>query len=183
MRRMIFLGFLFYGINAMAQQDGSYTTMLNSTEEIQLTDSLFIDAGQWKLKRLDTVDVKKWFAPILGGGNNNRLKNRGYYLAGKITSNNSFDLVVVLEEKRKADTAGVQVVYLVSLKKDGQYIASLEVAVSGTRKKSSYSTSSWLFKDLKIMKDSKITINDKFLNDFAVYKINGGGRFILYPNY
>ena len=183
MKSLIFLVFLCSAINAMSQQDGSYAAMLRSTEEIQLTDSLLIDAGQWKLKRLDTVDVKKWFAPILGSANNNRLKNRGYYLAGKITSSNSFDLLVLLEEKRKGDTASVQVIYLISLKKDGQYIASLEAAVSGTKKKSSYNTSSWLYKDFKVLKDSKITINDKSLNDLAVYKINGGGRFILYPNY
>jgi hypothetical protein len=157
--------------------------MLKSTEEIQLADSLLIDSGQLQLRRLDSTEVKKWFSPILGSTNNNRLKNRGYYLAGKMTSNTNFDLLVMVEEKKRSDSSNVQVIYLITSKKDGKYISSLEVAVSGAKKRSSYNTSSWLYKDLKIMKDSKMTINDKPMNDLAFYKINNGGRFILYPNY
>lgn len=168
---------------ATAQEDQSYVNLLNSTAEIQLTDSLYIKAEERQLNPLDTVDVKKWFSPVTGMANNNRLKNRGYYLAGKITSNNNFDLLVLIENKKKADSANVKVAYIVSFHKDGKYIAFLEVAVSGNRKKSNYNTSSWLYKDFKIMRDSKITVNEKSLNDLAIYKINGTGRFILYPNY
>jgi len=89
----------------------------------------------------------------------------------------------MVEEKKRSDSTNVQVTYLITSKKDGKYISSLEVAVTGAKKKSSYNTSSWLYKDFKIMKDSKMTINDKPINDLAVYKINNGGRFILYPNY
>jgi hypothetical protein len=166
-----------------AQENSSYTNLLQSTEEIQLSDSLYIKTTEWQLYRLDSADVIKWFSPTLGLTKNNRLKNRDYFLAGKITSDNYFDLVVLLEEKKRADSTIVQVVNLISFNKEGKYIASLEVAVSGNRKKSIYNTSSWLFKDFKIMKDSKITVNEKSLNDLAIYKINGTGRFILYPNY
>ena len=185
MKKLISICFLLFSCCAMAQNDTSYAAMLNSTQDIQLTDSLEIDARAWKLRRLDTVDVKKWFSPILGSANNNRLKNRGYYIAGKITTHGNFDVVILLEEKKKNDTTNtaVQVIYLITLKKDGKYIASLEVSVTGTKKKTSYKTSSWLYKDLKIIKDSKITINDKSFDDLAFYKISGGGRFILYPNY
>ena len=183
MKRLISCCFLFTCLNVSGQEDSSYTYMLKSTQEIQLADSLHIDSGEWKLRRLDSTEVKKWFSPILGSTNNNRLKNRGYYLAGKMTSNTNFDLLLMVEEKKRSDSSNVQVIYLITSKKDGKYISSLEVAVTGAKKRSSYNTSSWLYKDLKIMKDSKITINEKPMNDLAFYKINNGGRFILYPNY
>ena len=185
MKWLIVFCFLFSYLGAMAQEDSSYRAMLNSTEEIQLVDSLEINAVQWKLRRLDSIDVKKWFSPILGTTSNNRLKNRGYYLAGKITTSANFDLLVLLEEKKKNDStnSAIQVIYFITVKKDGKYITSLEVAVTGTKKRTSYNTSSWLYKDFMIMKDSKITVNDKPFNDLAYYKINGGGRFILYPNH
>jgi len=75
--------------------------MLQSTPEIQLADSLHIDSGEWKLHLLDTSDVKKWFSPILGSTTNNRFKNRGYDLAGKITTNTQFKLVILDETKKE----------------------------------------------------------------------------------
>ncbi len=183
MKILFFACFICCWLNSTAQEDSSYANLLQSTEEIQLTDSLYINTTEWQLRRLDSADVLKWFSPILGLSNNNRLKNRGYFLAGKITTDNNFDLVVLLEEKKRADSTRIQVINLISFNKRGKYIASLEVAVSGNRKKSNYNISSWLFKDFKIMKDSKITVNEKSLNDLAIYKINGTGRFILYPNY
>ena len=170
-------------LNSAAQQDTSYNNLLRSTEEIQLTDSLYINTTEWQLRRLDSAEVIRWFSPALGLTKNNRIKNRSYFLAGRITTDNKFNLLVLLEEKKRADSTSIQVVNLISFNKEGKYIASLEVAVSGHRKQSIYNTSSWLFKDFKIMRDSKITVNEKSINDLAIYKINGTGRFILYPNY
>ena len=185
MKRLFLLYFLFTTLGAIAQKETSYVAMLSATEEIELKDSLEINAVAWKLRRLDSVDVKKWFSPILGTANNNRVKNRGYYLGGKFTTHENFDLLVLLEEKKKKDSSNsaVQVIYFVTTKKDGKYIASLEVAITGAKKKTSYNTTSWLYKDFKIMKDSKLIVNEKLFDDLAVYKINGGGRFILYPNF
>lgn len=185
MKRLISFCFLFSCLSAIAQEDSSYAAMLKTTEEVQLKDSIQIDAIQWKLRRLDSVDVKKWFSQILGTATNSRLKNRSYYLGGKFTTHENFDLLVLLEEKKKKDSSNsaVQVIYFITTKKDGKYIASLEVAITGAKKKTSYNTSSWLYKDFKIMKDSKLIVNEKPFNDLAVYKINGGGRFILYPNF
>ena len=128
-------------------------------------------------------------APILGLAKNNRLKNRAYYLAGKITGHENFDLLVLVEEKKssgsrgKADSNSVQVVHLVSTRKDGHYIASLEAAVTGLKKNSTYNTSSWLYKDYKIVLDSKISVNDKIFDEMTSYRINRGGRFILSGRY
>lgn len=165
------------------QDTTAYTKLLQSIAELKLTDSIKIDAGSSDEKLLDSSCVKKWFSRLLPTGSNNRLKNRSYCLTGKITSHPNFDLLLVQEEKKRGDTASVQVVYLVSTKKDGAYISSLEVAVNGNRKRSFYNISSWLYKDYQIVQDNQIIVNEKSYGDMSYYKINGGGRFILSSNY
>ena len=183
MKRLIFPCFLFSCLTTTAQESQTYAGLLNSTDEVQLSDSLHITAALRQMNLLDSLTVKKWFSLVFDFTDNDRLKNRSYYLAGKITSAGNFDLLVLLEQKKKSDSTGVQVVYLITTKKDGTYIASIEAAAAGIRKKSSYNTSSWLYKDYKIVLDSKITINQKSYDDLTNYKINSGGRFILYPKY
>lgn len=180
MKKLLSIIIIFYSTNCFCQQDSSYLKMLNNAPEFVVADSLEIKTEGWQLQRLDSNDVKKWFAPLLGSLNNNRLKNRSYYLAGKVTVSPDFNLVLLVEEKRKTDT--VEILHLITTKKDGKYISSLEAAVSGTRKKSNYNISSLLYSDFKIRKDSRIIINEKQLNDMEIYKINTGGRFILYPD-
>lgn len=183
MKFRYFISFILFGLGSFAQDNTAYSEFLKSKKEITLTDSIFIDAEKWELELLDTNSVKQWFSCILPATPNNRLKNRKYLLAGKITSSNNFDLLMLVEEKKRSDSSVVQVFYFITTKKDGSHIATLEAAVNGTRKSSSYITSSWLYKDFKILKDSKITVNDKLYSGITNYKINGGGRFILYPNY
>lgn len=182
-KKFSILCFILCSLNVTAQTDTAYSNLLNATSEVSLTDSVHINAFSWQPFALDSAIVKKWFSRILPSTNNNRLKNRNYFLAGKITSNTNFDLLLLLEEKKRADSTNVQIIHLISTKKDGTYIASLEVAVSGSRKKSIYSTSSWLYKDYQIIQDSKIIVNEQSYGDLTHYKINGGGRFILSPNY
>lgn len=184
MKCLSFLLLLFIWLRGNAQDDTTYTTLLKPVREVELADSFHIEAPFELINLLDSMTVKKWFSPILGAAKNNRLKNRNYFLAGKITLHEKFDLLVLLEEKKKkTDSSDVQVVYLVSTKKDGTYIASLEAAVAGTRKRSNYNTSSWLYKDFKIVLDSRISINERSYDDMARYRINSGGRFILSGKY
>ena len=186
MRWLVSLFFLFSSLTATGQQDSAsytYRDLLNSTNEIFISDSISINNNQWHLNLMDTTVVKNWFPHLLPATLNNRLKNRNYYLAGKITTNNSFDLVIVLEEKKKADSSTSQVVYLITNKKDGTYIASLEIVVTGTRKKSNFITSSWLYKDYSVVQNSKIIINQHTIADLKLYRINTTGRFILSANY
>ena len=184
MKRLSFLIFLLACLTGNAQEETSYASLLQPVREVELADSIHIDAPLELINQLDSMTVKKWFTPILGAAKNNRLKNRNYFLAGKITTQEKFNLLVLLEEKKKkTDSSDVQVVYLISTKKDGTYIASLEVAVAGTRKRSSYNTSSWLYKDYKIVLDSRISVNERSYDEMASYRINGGGRFILSGNY
>jgi hypothetical protein len=182
MKLLVSICFVISFLCTYAQDEYSYETLVSSTNEVSLNDSLHIDSISWEIKLMDSSVVRKWFAGLLPNAINNRLKNRNYYLAGKITSHNNFDLLLVLEEKKRADSNTVQVVYFVTFRKDGTYISSLEAAVSGNRKKSSYNTSSWLYKDYKIVKDSRMVINQKNYDDVASYKISGSGRFILYSN-
>ena len=178
MKRLIIVFLLISGLEGITQ-DTDYTLLLKPVREVELKDSLHIDTLPQTIAPLDSMTVKKWFSPVLGFTKNNRLKNRNYYLAGKITTHDKFDLLVLVEEKKKTDSNSVQVVYLISTKKDGSYIAYIEAAVGGTRKKSNYNISSWLYKDYKIVLDSKISVNEKSYDDMISYKINGGGRFIL----
>jgi hypothetical protein len=69
------------------------------------------------------------------------------------------------------------------MKKTGDHIASLRAAVGGSKKKTAYNISSCLYKDYKIVQDSRITINNKLMNDMAYYRINAGGRFVSYPKF
>ncbi|OSZ76960.1 hypothetical protein CAP36_11040 [Chitinophagaceae bacterium IBVUCB2] len=183
MKRLAFFCFLFASTIVKGQDTITYSTLLQSVSELKFTDSLQINAGHSNYKQLDSSVVKKWFSRLLPSGSHNRLKNRSYSITGKLTSHANFDLLFVQEEKKKDDTSNVQVVYLVSTKKDGTYISSLEVAVTGNRKRSFYNISSWLYKDYQIVQDNQIIVNDKSYGDMTYYKINGGGRFILSSNY
>ncbi len=172
---------LFVWTNGAAQDDTAYNTLLEKVPEVELIDSIHIEQTFHQMSQLDSMLVKKWFSPILGSTKNSRLKNRNYFLAGKITTNDKFDLLVLLEEKKKVtDSSNVQVVYLISTKKDGTYIAYLEAAVTGIKKRATYNTSSWLYKDNKIVLDSRLLLNNETTyDDMVSYRINGAGRFIL----
>ncbi len=183
MKGWIFFYFLISGLTTAAQENETYTDLLKSAVEVQLSDSLQISAITGQSNFLDTLTVKKWFSRLLGSANNNRLKNRGYSLTGKITSNKVFDVLVLFEKKKKTDSSSVQVVYLITTKKDGTYIASIEAAIEGTRKTSTYNTISWLYSDYRIVQNSNILVNQQFYTELIRYKINNAGRFILSPNY
>ncbi|MEO7984387.1 MAG: hypothetical protein ABI688_09915 [Bacteroidota bacterium] len=183
MKRLITIFTLLTWLSGAAQDGPTYSDLLKSAEEVVLSDSLHINGEPFQKHLLDSMAVKKWFSNVLPSTAGNRLKNRNYYLTGKITSNQNFDLLLLMEQKNRNDSTGVQVVYLVTSKKDGTYIASIEAAVAGIKKKTSYNTSSWLFKDNKIVLATRMTINQRSYDDLANYKINNGGRFILYPKY
>lgn len=181
MKFRLLIALLLLSFGARAQAPLTYEQLLENTPEISFTDTLLIDAKTKEVPALDSASVKKWFHAVLPAGSKNRLKNRTYATVGKITSQPNFDLFVLLEEKKRPDSSRVQVVYFITTKKEGQFIAKLEAAVNGERKQSGYNITSLLCKDYKIVQDSRITVNDKSYTDMTYYKINGGGRFILYP--
>ncbi len=182
MKSLIFIISFLTSQNLFAQEDSSYLNLLNTTNEITLTDSLLINTYEIETEKLDTNAMKKWFFPLLSGGDNNRLKKREYFLIGKITTNNIFDLLLVAEEKNKKDSTSKQIIHLVSTKKDGTYISSMEVAISGLKNDLYHSTFSWLYND-KISLNTNYTLNDSVITDMNIYKINRTGRFLLAPKY
>jgi hypothetical protein len=181
-KKIAFISFLFLSLRATAQQPLSYAQLLENTIEIELSDSLFLSAINGEMKAVDSFTVKKWFAPALTGSPAIKLKNKDYYQAGKITCNDNFDLHVLVENRKKTDSSGIQVIHLITTKKEGTYISSFKAAITGTKKKSSYNTSSWLYKGFNIIQDSRITTSTASLADVTQYKINNTGRFIMYSS-
>jgi plasmid replication initiation protein len=182
MKKAMILVFVFSALISKAQVS-AYDALLKTTPEIIMPDSLNINTLISQKKRIDTGVVRKLFSFVLPTTPNSRLKNRNYFLAGKITTGEKFNLLVLLEEKKKIDSNNAQIIYLVTTKKDGSYIGSIEAAVIGNRKKSAYNTSCWLYKDYRIVQDSKITTSDKSFATLTKYTISSGGRFMLEPNY
>jgi len=166
--------------NVRGQEALSYEQMLSGTREIIISDSLNFESTEDATVSLDTITVKKWFTQLLSTGSN-KFKNKTYSLIGKITSGDKFDLLVLQEDKKRTDSSEIQVTYLITTKKNGDYIASLKAAVKGTKKKSGnyYNVSSCLYSDLKLVQDSKITTNNQSYNDMVSYRITNGGRFII----
>jgi hypothetical protein len=118
MKRLVSICLIFSWLQISAQNGPAYEELVNSTNEIHLADSLHIDGTPWEMNLMDSSTVRKWFSNLLPSSINSRLKNRNYYLAGKITSHSNFDLFLVLEEKKRADSNNVQIIYLVTIRKD-----------------------------------------------------------------
>ena len=114
---LIIISFFIISLPAFSQQDSSYQGMISKVSELQVGDSLTISTANWQLFQLDSNSVKKWFSPLLGTGNNNRLKNRNYFLSGRITANAGFDLLLIMEEKMKSDS-GSRVLHFITTKKE-----------------------------------------------------------------
>lgn len=127
--------------------------------------------------------VVQLFSPVLANGSQAiKMKNREFYAGGKLTSSPHFNLHVLVEDKKKDDSLTLRVIYLVTTRKDGVYISSFKAAVTGTKKKSAYNTNSWLFKDLAIIQDTRITTATGAMTDTVKYKITSSGRFMMQLN-
>jgi hypothetical protein len=180
MKKLLVACFIALAINASAQEANSYPEILQQTNEISLNDSLYINRLGEEMGAIDSATAQKWFAPVFTSSQTGKLKKRDFYIAGKITTNEYFDLLLLVEEKKKADSTSMQVLYLVTVKKDGNYIASFKAAIWGQSKKVSYNVSSWLYKGLKIVQDSRISTTQDSFDDLTEYVITGKGRFIAF---
>lgn len=183
MKRLILVILIGSCLQLAAQEAMNYPELLASTKEIDISDSLNFDTEPEEVTALDSNTVKKWFATVLPPNASNKFKNREFSLVGKLTANENFDLLVLLEKKRRSDSTGTQVIYLISTKKTGEFIASLKAAVGGTRKRTGYNISSCLYKDYRIIQDSRMTVDNKDINDMGYYKITAGGRFVSHPRF
>ena len=183
MKKLSVFIFIFWGISSYSQIDSSYLNLLNKTSEINLVDSLTITTNADQLTSLDTLEVIKWFKLVIPGAGPNRIRKRDYYLIGKITNNENFDLLILMEQKKRIDSTSIQTAWLVTTRKDGKYIASLEVAVSGSKKQSTYNITSCLYKDLRVILNSTINASQATISENNIYNINKTGRFLLASRY
>lgn len=175
--------FLFAGhctASLHAQEIPSYAQLLSDCPEITLKDSLPVSGLVRDMKELDSSTLLYYFKPVLANSNQAvKLKNRDFFTGGRITTRDHFNLLVLVEDKKKEDSTVLRVIYLVTTKKDGTYISSFKAGVTGTKKKSSYQTSSWITKNLDIRQDSRITTTSSTMADVARYRITNTGRFIM----
>jgi hypothetical protein len=181
MKALLILGFMILRNISFSQAPMSYSDLLAVSPEIPFSDSLRFDSTSNDATLLDSSTLTTWFLPVLSNGAA-KLKNKTYALSGKITGNENFDLFVLREEKRKNDSITTVVSFLISMKKNGEYIASIQTAVAGTKKKSSYNINACLYKDNRLIVDSKIGSGKELLEDRVYYKISNSGRFIIYSN-
>lgn len=171
---------MFLCLQLSAQDVLSYSQLLNTSPEITLRDSLPVSSLTRDMKEIDSNTLLQFFKPVLTNGSQTvKLKNRDFFTSGKITTHDHFNLIVLVEDKKKEDSTVLRVIYLVTTKKDGTYISSFKAGVSGTKKKSAYNTSSWISKDLNIQQDSRITTTTASMADVARYKITNTGRFMM----
>ncbi len=181
MKRFVLICFIAATLPAKAQEAISYIDLLAKASEINISDSLVFDTEPGAYTPIDSLTMKKWFPQLLSSGAN-KFKNKTYSIFGKITYNENFDLLLILEEKRKNDSTGIRISYLISVKKTGEYIQSIKAAVNGTKKKTDYNISSCMYKGNKIVQDSRISTEALVYDDMTNYRINAGGRFIMLIN-
>lgn len=181
-KKLILPGILFFSLRLSAQEALTYAQLLAAGNELPVSDSLLLTDFGDDLTPLDSNTVIRWYAPALATSQPVKMKNREFFLAGKITTNPQFDLHILIEDKKRTDSSGFRVVHLVSTHKDGAYISSLKASVTGTKKKSTYHISSWLCRGSLIVQDSRITTATASLTDVTQYRITPGGRFLMFPN-
>jgi hypothetical protein len=166
--------------NASAQEEYSYAELLSKTIELNVDDSLNVKDLEHNMSTIDSATAAKWFSNVFSTSTTGKLKNRNFYIAGKITTDNYFDLLLLAEEKKKDDTTTLQIFYLVTTRKDGACIASFKAALNGMSKRVNYNVSSCLYKNFKIIQDSKISFPHESISDLTEYMITGKGKFIAY---
>jgi len=166
---------------AKLQAQLPYGLLLAQTAELKLQDSLAVSAISPSSDALDSLTLRTHFFPVLASGTSKelKLKNRLFYLAGKFTGQSHYDLLLLVEDKRKEDSTVLRTVYVVSTKKDGTYIASLKAAMAGTKKKTNYQVQAWLYPGMIIRQYSQLVANKASMDDHAVYHVSNTGRFIL----
>lgn len=164
------------------ESDSSYQQLLAGTPELPARDSLLLNTLVYETNPLDSASLFRWFNRLAPSGTN-RLTNRRYSLAGKVTHHPQFDLLMVVEEKNRKDSSYFQVLHLVTFHKSGKPIAHLEAAINGFRKNTGYQTRAWLCKDFELVQQSRLLIHEKEVDEEKHYTISGTGRFFLRPNH
>ncbi len=180
MRHLFYILFLLSGVFTYAQKATHYKELLSLVDEIKLTDSLYFKQYPETFIELDSNMIKAAFSPLYHLTDK---KNGGkifWSLAGKISTNCNFDLLLLIEKNQNKDTIFFNTLHLISMSKEGEYIASFGLIINRNTKLSSYNTSSALYKNLTIVQKTKITANERRFACTNEYRITEDGFFEHY---
>jgi hypothetical protein len=163
-----------------AQQNISYKELLLTASEVEMADSLHFNECPAMAIPVDSNTVRSIFRPLYHSAGKNWGNNVQWLLAGKITSYTNYDLLLLIEKNQGADSLCFNTLHLVTMGKEGDYIASFGLYIDRNSKTSRFKTSSFLFRDLSIIQKTKIVASSKKFGGTNEYKINEEGRFIHY---
>ena len=163
-----------------AQQKSGYTELVAAANEIILTDSLCFTKCPEAFSKLDTNTVKEIFKPLYHSTGKAWGSTLSWSLAGKITCYSNYDLLLLIEKNQGKDSLCFNTLHLVTMSKEGGYIASFGLYINRNTAYSSYSTSSSLYKDLSIVQHTKVFASFKKFGGSNAYKINEEGLFVYY---
>jgi hypothetical protein len=182
MKKLTFLLALAISTGVMAQKPFTYSDLLKSGTELTNSDSINISIEMQNKKPVDSITIKNLFPPLYqqpGGF----WKNTSYWLAGKITSFNNYNLVLIYQENEGKDSSHLRSVYLVTLKKEGAFLYNLAAAWKRDRSASKSSVGeAWLYlKNAKLVIKSKVRTGDKESESRSEYRIDESGNFVSQP--
>jgi hypothetical protein len=163
-----------------AQEKTGYKELLASVNEIILTDSLCFSKCPEALNTLDTSTVKQIFRPLYHSTGKAWGNTLSWSLAGKITTYPNYDLLLLIEKNKGKDSLCFNTLHLITMSKEGSYIASFGLYINRNTAYSSYSTSSYLYKDLSIVQHTNVFASFKKFGGSNAYKINEEGMFVYY---
>jgi hypothetical protein len=169
-------------INATSQKN--HTQVLNMTKEIKIIDRVYLDIPNLDKTELDNITAHRFFKNLYGTNNPLPVDTK-YYISGKITKHPDFDLLLLYSEKHPSDSLNDFNLLLLTTRKDGSYISSLDAASDihfmRNNKMQSNRIRSYLYSDMRIKQENEISaMNRKFQME---YRINEYGVFVSYPKY
>ena len=211
MRFLYTIFFLLITLSIAAQKASTLKEVLKTTAEISIKDSILINYLSLKKTALDKPTAESFFKLIYPNEKQADQKAK-YFVAGKITSHNDFDILLLCTEKIVKDLSEVgssyqsfnyRELHFVLLDKEGNYKNDFLGAMNYETvnflqkdRRTKRKISSWIYKDFKIIQQieaeirtANLTISPsvkeetKTLNFSMEYHINDYGVFVAYPKY
>lgn len=158
----------------------TFAEMEKVAPELPVTDSLYISSQVADKMDLSSATIKNIFPPFFFhlAGEMTELKKSKFFLEGKITTFKNCNLFLIGEEIEKNNGEKGQVIYLVTIKKDGRVLNHIEVAKKD--KVAEYNT--WLYKDERIILYWKSASGSGAKAEYRIDETGNFSRVILSGN-
>lgn len=184
MKPFTFFVLLCISLTGTAQNGLTYNQVLNLTKEIKVIDRLYLDISNLEKTELDPSTAHQLFKRAFGT-NNGSSNDAKYFICGKITRHPDFNLFFLYSEKSTTDSIRNFNLILLTTRKDGTYVSTLEAAsdlyYTRNNKPQFHKTRSYLYNDFIIKQENVISaMNKKFE---AEYRINDYGVIVFYPKW